>query len=505
MEFVERRPDHAYIDTHLWLPQMRMQPDHIRSALTFQGTPDELRAWDMTPHHMRVPRNFMARELLTDLPFPLVDARVVNFPKISIKSRVVLDAQDPSKTFQREGSAALLACDDGILCLRCGAGKTVVALHSAAQLGVPFIIFVANGGLAEQWIGEIKEFLEVTDEQIGRIGGAANKRKDWRDPSVWKKPICVAVVHTIAKAALENTLPEGMTRWFGLVIPDEAHVMAAPWFNAAIPPFHGKRWALTATPDREDQYDPLLKYTFGKIVYSYLTPELKPIVLFRRLDTKLNANDPVEGPEVRSVLGDLHHGKIYGFLPRRRPKRTATIVMDIRTAIQMGRQVLVLTHSREMIEALAPHFPDAGIIHADVPSKNRVEIIKQGNPVISVIQLGKEALNKPSLDTLFLLEPTKKAGALQQIFGRILRIRTNKYRPVAIIYEDEHIGLLARMCGAIRTTLNRWPAAKGGRIEHKAVVYGTGHHQAGNLGRGVHPMSASQVQVGLAADLRKRE
>lgn len=195
---------------------------------------------------------------------------------------------------------------------------------------------------------------------------------------------------------------------------------------------------------------------------------------------------------------------IYGFLARRRPKRTADIVMDIRTALNIGREVLVLTHSRDMCESLAQHFPNAGVIHANVPPKKRTEIIRTKNPVISIIQLGKQALNKPKLDTLFLLEPTKKEGAVQQIMGRILRVAADKFQPVVVIYDDENIPMLAKMCASIRTTLRNWPRSKGGRIDFKAVIYGN-QNAARNVGQGLHQVSAAQVQVGLAADLRKRQ
>ncbi len=463
MQFVMRHPDRAYIDTHLWLPQMHMgNYEHIRSTLTFGGQQRDLvEAWDATPHHVRVPRNYLPAGSLARLPFPVVDARVRQFPYVNLQSSVILDFQDPTKTFQAESSAALLSTYDGILSLRCGAGKSPTALHAGAQLHVPILIVVNENGLAEQWATEIKLFLGLSDADIGRVGEG---KFDWEN-----KPITVAVVHSLAARALAGTLPVEMTRYFGLIICDEAHIMGAPYFNAAIPPFHGRRWGLSATPVREDDFDPLLRYTFGDVVFSYLMPELTLEVIFKKIDTKLNMKDPDERDAVNSKLDELHLLKLYGHLARSRPERTALIAADIADAMSKGRQVLVLTHSKDMCDELAIYFDNAGVCNSDVKGKERIRRIRECNPVIAIMQCGKQALNKKSLDTLFLLEPTRKSGVLQQITGRILRIDPNKKSPIFLIYEDTYIREMANMCGRIRKSFNRWPANKGGRISYRVI------------------------------------
>ena len=79
------------------------------------------------------------------------------------------------------------------------------------------------------------------------------------------------------------------------MIPDECHVVGAPWINRAIPPFQGRRWGLSATPNRVDQFNSLLRYTMGEVVYTYLEPELIPKVYFKRMNTKLDLSDPDVG------------------------------------------------------------------------------------------------------------------------------------------------------------------------------------------------------------------
>lgn len=462
MKLIARQADVAYLDTHLWLPTLRVGSlDHIRGTLTFEKDRFTLvEAWESAPSHIKVPRNYLSAASRERLPFPVVDSRFKAFPRVELTSEVILDAKHPGQTFQSEASRALLNTYDGILCLRCGAGKTVVALHSAAQLKTPILVVVGDKGLAAQWTKEIRWCLGLKDDDIGKVGDGKFE---------WKKSVTVAVVNTLAQRSLDGTLPPEMLQHFGVVICDEAHIMAAPYFNAAVPPFQGRRWGLSATPIREDQFDPLLRYTFGDVVYTYLTPDLIPTVYFKKIDTRINLSDPLERAQVEDISGEVHRNKLYGFFARERPDRVATIAKDIADAVAAGRNVIALTHSRDMCEALAAHFPDAGVCHADVKPAERLRRISECNPVIAIMQLGKQALDKPSLDTLMLCEPTTKEGVLQQIMGRILRPSESKKPPIMIVYEDRYIRELFMMCAKIRRKFNKWPSHKGGRIPYKVI------------------------------------
>lgn len=462
MKIVRRDPGVGYLDSELWLPKSNHSELQIRAALSFVTERQQaVLAWREEPHHFRVPRNFFQKHTLAHLPYTVVDSRFKDFPKIDLKSYAVMDFMDPRKTVQRDAAAALLKTEDGILCLRCGMGKTVVALHAATMRKTPFLIIVSDKGLARQWLEEIETHLRIPANEVGRIGGDGA-------PFDWERPIAIATVQTLAKRAAEKTLPPEMLTHFGVIIPDEAHLMGAPYFNSALPPFPGDRWALTATPTREDAFDGLLKYTVGNIVYSYLEPDLRSTFIFKRLATRPNFANKDVYAATHDTTKNLHFMMLYGYFATD-PVRTAEITDDIRHSLSLGRQVLVLTHSRDMCEVLAKPFPEAGVIHSDVPEGARIRLIRERNPVISIIQLGKQALNKPKLDTVYMCEPTTKAGALQQIKGRAERPFTGKLHPLIIVIEDVNIRPLMLMCNKIRKTLARWPAHKGGAIPFKII------------------------------------
>lgn len=460
MKFLLRDPEAAYLDTHLWLPKKYWSGDQLRQALRYflPRTNEVIECLVEQPHHYVVPRNYLSWGAFPTMPYPVYDARFTDFPHVEFQSSVLLDSREPNQTYQRDGSSSLLSTYDGILTLRCGAGKTVVALHTASLLQQPILVVVSDKGLARQWMEEIETHLGIPQSEIGRIGGDGS-------PFRWEgTKITVAIVNTLAIKVQDGTLPAAITKYFGVVIADEAHLMAAPFFNLAIPPFHGRRWGLSATPAREDGFDSLLTYTLGNVVYQYLMPDLMPVVYFRMMPTVLNMTDPAVRDHVTDSTGELHFGRLYDYFARL-DVRVSRIARDIEAAITKdGRQVLVLTHSRAMCEALAAKLPGAGVVHGGVKEGERLRRISEMNPVIAIMRLGKQALNKPSLDTLYVCEPFRKEAMLQQTMGRILRNHGVKQKPMVVIYEDSQISPMFKLCRALRKSLNRWPAHKGGRI-----------------------------------------
>lgn len=464
MKFIRRDPDAAYMDGWLWLPKSRWDELFLKSNLIYANprSDEAVVAYHSEPHHWRVPRNFISAAGLAKLPYPVHDARFRSFPHIDLRSSVVLDAKEPDKDYQTKGSTALLQVRDGILSLRCGAGKSPVGLHCAAQLRVPLLILINDKGLARQWAGEIEKFLGIARDDIGRCFGGKFD---------WQRSVTIATVQTIARRVRDGTLPVDMTHHFGVVLIDEAHVTGAPYFNLAVPPFQGRRWGLSATPAREDEFDPLLRYTVGHVVYSYLMPNLRPFVIFKQLGTRLDLTDDEVFDATHDVSGEMHNMRLFGHLSTLH-KRTDTIAKDIRDTIATGRKALVLSHSRNMVEELGRRFKKegGGVTHGDVKENEHERVLRECNPVIAIMQRGKQALNKPDLDTLFVCEPFTKRGVLQQTMGRILRLSPDKHKPVVIFYEDKHIKPIRSMCGKLRLQLKRWPARKGGRIPFKKVT-----------------------------------
>lgn len=355
MQVVRRDPEKGYLDTLFWIPKSKVNVDGAKAALTFQffeeRQPRYLFLWRETPSHLLVPREFWDP---SDCDFPTIDCRPRDYPLADVRSKIVLDFKDPAKTTQRDALNALLACRGGILQLGCGHGKTVIALELLTRERVPTLIVVDNTQLMEQWTEAIKLFLEVP-------GGVGLIQADVFD---WKKAVVLATYTTLANHA--DRMPEEIRRWFGLVIWDEGHHMAAQTWARSADLFYGKRILLTATPGRTDGYNVIYDFHVGKVVYKDLTQDLKPDFYFLWTGLKLDLTNPETKVRVLDTNGELHIGKIGSYFATWR-ERLDKVITEVRAAAAEGRRILVLSKSVDELINLLALWNGIEDLYTDVP------------------------------------------------------------------------------------------------------------------------------------------
>lgn len=340
MKLLVRKPDIGYLEANLWVPKTAINTEGTKNALTFQFFDRQeiriLTLYKETEHHLIIPRAFWEPK---DYSFPVIDCRPMRYTRVNIKSRVQLDHRyeggkliHTGKTVQREAMEALLASRGGVLQLSCGGGKTCVALDFAARRGFPTLIVLDTTELMRQWREEIELHLEVPDG-VGLIQG---------DVFDWQKPIVLATYHTLASRA--HLLPEEVRRYFGTIVFDEGHHIGAATFSRAANLFYGLRLALTATPNREDGYHVIYNFHLGPVIYKNLSQELTPKIYFIWTGMELDVNDARVQAAARDSNGELHIGKIAGFLGSW-PQRIDFVLAQIREAVANKRKVLVLSKS----------------------------------------------------------------------------------------------------------------------------------------------------------------
>lgn len=351
MRVIRRQPGVGYLDTWFWVPKTHCNVEGVKRALTFQFSDQKsvqlLTLWREAPHHLLTPREFWDTAS-PELTFPIVDCRPQSYEKVEIRSRIKLDHRREKGTLvpthdtvQREALESILYNRGGILQLACGKGKTVIALELAARMGVPTLIVVDTTQLVKQWKEEIEEHLDVP----GGVGMIGDGEFDW------KKSIVIATYHTLGNRA--STFPEEARRWFGLVIWDEAHHVAAPTFARSADLFSGRRIGLTATPTRADGLHVVYNAHIGKVLYKNLSQDLKPDIFFRWTGFRLDPNDALAHVATHDKNSELHLGKLANYFARLTP-RLDFILNEVRTAAAQGRKILVLSKSvDETINLLA--------------------------------------------------------------------------------------------------------------------------------------------------------
>lgn len=447
----EKDPDKAYLTNNLLLPKKFVNASVIKAALTFTlndeepvldeqtneliGTrPKVLKLWDETDNHVIVPRDFLPPEQYPEFRCQFEMVTPPDFEQVRIDDHIELrDAE------QREAYEALMNNYSGTLNLSCGKGKTVIALKAAANLKVPTIVVVNTTALLEQWKEEIERHLGV--DSIGIIQGQTQD---------WEHPIVLAMVHTLSS----RQWPMEFRRRFGLVLYDEGHHMSAPVFVLSADLFFGRRFSLTATASRTDGLEVIYQYHLGRVVHSNLTQELVPHTVFHLLKWEMppehrklvvDRNDDISIPRVRTYLGRLEwrNNLIYEHL-----------VQDM----DEGRQILVLSHSVNHVELLHNYLSGsgAGMITGETPQESRMAILRNGNPIFGTFQLAREGLNKPSLDTLYVVTPFSNSNDLQQAWGRIQRRFANKKEPLVRVFEDSAFACSVKSCGGLRSVLRNF-------------------------------------------------
>jgi superfamily II DNA or RNA helicase len=137
-----------------------------------------------------------------------------------------------------------------------GSGKTVCALHAAAEINRPTLVIVTKDDLVGQWLERIDQFLDIPKNRIGVVqGDICDFRGKW---------IVVAMIHSICK---EDRYPKDLYDYFGFVIWDECHRANADTFSHSCTLFSARlRLGLSATPKRQDGKEVIAEAHIGPVM-----------------------------------------------------------------------------------------------------------------------------------------------------------------------------------------------------------------------------------------------
>ncbi len=164
-----------------------------------------------------------------------------------------------ARPYQDEAVAAWLRQSGrGVIVLPTGAGKTVVALMAAAQLGLRTLVVVPTIELLHQWRAALADRLGYPLDEIGVVGGGKQTVRD-------------LTVITFDSAAMPHRRLDG----FGLLIVDEVHHLPARGYRVIAGKVNAPfRLGLSATPERSDDGHEALDHLIGPVVFRRTAAEL---------------------------------------------------------------------------------------------------------------------------------------------------------------------------------------------------------------------------------------
>ena len=155
------------------------------------------------------------------------------------------------RRYQKEAAHALVGNKGpgtgfGTIVLPCGAGKTIVGMTIMEELQTSTLIVTTNISAVHQWMNELLDKTELTEEQIGEYTGESKVIR----------PVTVATYQVLTwRPDKDSAYPHFQLfreRPWGLIVYDEVHLLPAPVFRVVAELQAIRRVGLTATLVRED-------------------------------------------------------------------------------------------------------------------------------------------------------------------------------------------------------------------------------------------------------------
>lgn len=364
-------------------------------------------------------------------PIGTYDDRVLNsIPAINCKK--------PPRTQEQglciaKSTQLLLDGIDHVLEAPTGWGKTYAGSAIAANLGQTTLIVVTKNDLMGEWKKTLVNLIGVPLDKIGHI------QQDVCDYE--GKWFVLAMVHSLI---IENKYPPEMLKYFGTVVFDETHKMAADSFMRAAQMFPAKfRIGLSATPKRSDGKDPVIQANIGEVLVKGVEVPMSPKVLVKKTGwsiPKYKKWNP-EKKEWKMVTIPYAPGRMAGVYKRMAAdeSRNKQIVEFVAQSFAAGRRTVLMTDTREHLDTLflllgANGVPGDKMGYYVGGMKSEALISSAAKPVVlCTYAMTNEGTNYPDWDTLVLCTPRAK---IKQAIGRVMRKKDGKKTPIVLDLVD---------------------------------------------------------------------
>jgi superfamily II DNA or RNA helicase len=356
--------------------------------------------------------------------------------------RIYAEFNGKLRTEQQAAADALLEYNTGVLAASTAFGKTVIAAYLIAKRSVNTLILVHLKELLYQWIDRLNAFLDVSDDDIGQIGGGKRKPSGIID---------VATIQSLGRKGVVNDI----VAEYGYLVVDECHHISARSFEIVARQCKAKYvTGLSATVTRKDGHHPIIFMNCGPVRYKVDDKKqaaARPFahkVIVR--ETKFKMPGSFEADRYSAIQ------EIYKALLRS-DERNLFIVADVMNAIKNNRFPVILTERKEHLETLRSllenKIQNLIVMKGGMGKKQRQAAL---NALASLPEHAEKALlatgrylgegfDDKRLDTLFLTLPISWRGTLSQYAGRLHRIHDSKKEVVIFDYVDLNVPVLVRM------------------------------------------------------------
>jgi len=419
-----------WVDAVAWYPYTEaMHQQMMRTSRYDEQVDMAIFAFDGTQQLIGIPRE------MCHFPWrgTLLDRRTIGKPITVSKKCLFPPRNNEQARVMDETGALLLTGSSHIVEASTGFGKTYCACNNIARTARTTLIVVTKEDLMQSWPKELNKFFGIPPERIGVI------QQDKCE--VEGKDVVMAMVHSLAQ---RDDYPEFIKRYFGLIVFDEVHHMAAESFSKVAAMFHAElRLGYSATVNRPDGKDWVFHGHIGRpLVQAKLLP-MPPKVLIQYSNWKVPKVKRFNGG--RWASSQLFHefGKLGKVLPAMAmdQDRNKMIVSIAVQAYQKKRWVVVMSELAEdkHLGMLRRMCQDAGVPDTDMAyykggmTEKAREQAKTKHLVFATYGMTAEATDVPWWDCLILATPRAN---IMQAAGRVCRDFPDKPKPVIVDIAD---------------------------------------------------------------------
>ena len=317
----------------------------------------------------------------------------------------------------------------GIISIRCGGGKTVLALHIISVLKKKTIVVVHKDFLMTQWRDRILEFLP--DARIGKI---QQNTVDIED-----KDIVLAMVQSLSMKEYD----EDTFNSFGLAVFDECHHLGAEVFSKSMRKVASKYMlGLSATPKRKDGLSKVFEWFMGDIVYLQKKKN-EDYAEVQLIECKFS--DEKYNKEELNFRKDPCMPKMINNICEYSP-RTELIVSLVQKYFEEKRSILILSdrrgHLNQLAEMINKFTPTGFYVGGMKPDELRDSQEKE--VILATFSMASEGMDIPKLNTVFLASPKSD---VEQSVGRVFRQKAcdRTFHPLIIDIQD-NFSMFQKQC-----------------------------------------------------------
>lgn len=310
-------------------------------------------------------------------------------------------------------------------------GKTTVMTKLITMYKRRTIVYIHQRDLGLQFEQEFRRCTDINDveKRVGRklIGLA----RSWEE--VAKYEIAIVTWQKFHSGKGGAAAIKRFSNSFGMTLVDEGHRFSSKFSSKVVDRFNTRfRMSVTATPDRKDQRDVIIKQIIGPVTVKGIKKQVP-----------LRVNIVCTGFAPSFQRWSTYMSKI-----AKSKTRNKLCLKKVEEEVKQGHSVLIVTVLVKHILELVAQLRNRGIAAEAFygGAKNREDILRRAKTGATKVIVGMRSMltgvNVPRWDTMHILAPTANKPNHYQEFSRVRTISPGKKYAMNHYYLDN--------CGAAR-------------------------------------------------------